>query len=281
MIKVTVVLLIGLTAALGIKRASAALRHWVLTVSLVCAVLMPALERAVPTWQLPSRITAIWHSDPIAVVIPLRTDRAHSSSAQLGFTSTAAPLVDPAGIANILWMAGTTIALLLLALGWIGVLGSRRAPRPCSRAPGRINATNGELASASGTSSCSRATTARCWQRGDGCDLVSCCPPVRATGRWNVFALCWHTSSRALAGSRTRGRIHPHVADGWWSLWRRRPRREIRHIDGALEHGEARDATRATPTQPTQEAVTQSWFPPSTGVLAMPPGIDERGCGGR
>lgn len=130
MIKVTVVLLIGLTAALGIKRASAALRHWVLTVSLVCAVLMPALERAVPTWQLPSRITAIWHSDPIAVVIPLRTDRAHSSSAQLGFTSTAAPLVDPAGIANILWIAGTTIALLLLALGWVGVsrVASRASP---------------------------------------------------------------------------------------------------------------------------------------------------------
>ena len=124
MIKVTVVLLIGLTVALGIQRASAALRHWVLTVSLVCALLMPALEQAVPTWQLPSRFTANWHRDPIAVVIPLGTDRMQLASAQSGFASSAAPIVDHAGIANILWAGGTTTALLVLVLGWVRPAGS-------------------------------------------------------------------------------------------------------------------------------------------------------------
>ena len=130
MIKVTVVLLIGLTVALGIQRASAALRHWVLTVSLVCAMLMPALEHAVPTWQLPSRFTANWHRDPIAMVIPLGADRAQSATAQSGFTSNTAPLVDQAGVASILWMAGTAAALLLLVLGWVRVsrVASRASP---------------------------------------------------------------------------------------------------------------------------------------------------------
>ena len=53
MIKLTIVLLIGLAVVAALRMSSAALRHWVLTVSIVCAAMMPGLQRVVPRWELP------------------------------------------------------------------------------------------------------------------------------------------------------------------------------------------------------------------------------------
>src|SRR5688572_33468236 len=50
-IDVTIVLAIGLTLAAALRRRSAAVRHAILTTSIICAALAPALELVLP--QLP------------------------------------------------------------------------------------------------------------------------------------------------------------------------------------------------------------------------------------
>ena len=50
---VTAVLLVALAADAMLRRQSAALRHWILTVAIFSALAAPALELALPTWTLP------------------------------------------------------------------------------------------------------------------------------------------------------------------------------------------------------------------------------------
>jgi len=57
-IKVSLVVVLGLTASALLQRRSAALRHWVLTVSIVCSAAMPLLAAVVPTWRL---VVPTWH----------------------------------------------------------------------------------------------------------------------------------------------------------------------------------------------------------------------------
>ena len=70
MIKLTIALLMGLVAVAALRKSSAALRHWLLTVSILCAALMPGLERVVPTWHLPYRGAGFWSTDRIPLEIP-------------------------------------------------------------------------------------------------------------------------------------------------------------------------------------------------------------------
>ena len=80
MIKLTIVLLVGLAAAASMRKSSAALRHWLLTVSIVCAALMPVLQRIVPTWHVPVRVAAPWTSERLALVIPLSLQHADTKT---------------------------------------------------------------------------------------------------------------------------------------------------------------------------------------------------------
>jgi hypothetical protein len=52
MIKVSLIVLAGLTAARLLRSQSAALRHWVLGTALACAAAAPAVELIVPGWTL-------------------------------------------------------------------------------------------------------------------------------------------------------------------------------------------------------------------------------------
>ena len=122
MIKLTIVLLVGLAAAAAMRKSSAALRHWVLTVSIVCAALMPVLQRIVPTWHVPVRVAAPWTSERIALVIPLSLQ--HADTKTNGFANGGADAAGGAWIAGAaagVWMAGATVGLLVLAVGWLRV----------------------------------------------------------------------------------------------------------------------------------------------------------------
>ncbi len=122
MIKLTIVLLVGLAAAAAMRKSSAALRHWLLTVSIVCAALMPVLQRIVPTWHVPVRVAAPWTSERIALVIPLSLQ--HADTKTNGFANGGADAAGGAWIAGAaagVWMAGATVGLLVLAVGWLRV----------------------------------------------------------------------------------------------------------------------------------------------------------------
>ncbi len=130
MIKLTIVLLIGLAVVAALRRSSAALRHWVLTVSIVCAAMMPGLQRVVPRWELPFRITTPWTSDPIALVVPLRVHDAQADAFPGATTKTPTRRDQANRIASVAWMTGTAVAFAALAIGWarLSRLSSRSAP---------------------------------------------------------------------------------------------------------------------------------------------------------
>ena len=52
-VKASLVLGVALAATSLLRRQSAALRHWILAVGLLCAAAMPALQWLTPAWTLP------------------------------------------------------------------------------------------------------------------------------------------------------------------------------------------------------------------------------------
>src|SRR5215204_5959205 len=52
-VDVSAVLLVALAANAVLRRQSAALRHWILTVAILSALAAPALQLTLPTWTLP------------------------------------------------------------------------------------------------------------------------------------------------------------------------------------------------------------------------------------
>jgi len=108
-IKVTIVAAIALCAASLLRRRSAAVRHWVLTIAVVCAAVMPFLQFVVPSWHLQSvsdagGVLATMTDLPVAA-----TDAAAPHAATL--LERAAPL------AGGLWLFGIAVSLLILLAG--------------------------------------------------------------------------------------------------------------------------------------------------------------------
>src|SRR5205823_10048109 len=51
-VKVSVIVLMALVARALLRRRSAAVRHWVLSVAIACAAAMPLLAAMVPAWHI-------------------------------------------------------------------------------------------------------------------------------------------------------------------------------------------------------------------------------------
>ena len=58
-IKVSLILLLALALMPLLRRRSAALRHWVLSASLLCAAVSPLAQLVVPSWRLPSGLASV------------------------------------------------------------------------------------------------------------------------------------------------------------------------------------------------------------------------------
>ena len=58
-VKVSLVLLAGLVVVGLLRRRSAAARHWVLSVAVLCALLLPAVWVVGPTWSMPSAVPPV------------------------------------------------------------------------------------------------------------------------------------------------------------------------------------------------------------------------------
>ncbi|HKC54834.1 MAG TPA: hypothetical protein VKC35_01875, partial [Vicinamibacterales bacterium] len=79
----SLILALGMLAALALRRRSAAVRHWMLAAALICASTAPIVERLTPSWTLPAP------SAPVA---------ARGPAVGVSFTALAPPraLVEPA-----------------------------------------------------------------------------------------------------------------------------------------------------------------------------------------
>src|SRR6185436_703496 len=64
-VKTSLILTMGLVAAVALHRRSAAVRHWMLAAALMCAAATPLLALVTPSWTLPA------FAAPRGVVEPL------------------------------------------------------------------------------------------------------------------------------------------------------------------------------------------------------------------
>ncbi|MPZ20301.1 MAG: TonB family protein [Luteitalea sp.] len=126
-IKVSLIVGSALLVAALLRKQSAAVRHWVLSVAIVCAVVVPLLQLVVPSWHLRSNT---W-SAPSQVAIA-RDDRvalnADSPNVSVAVRAAESNAVQPQGwelarmatagrLLGQIWMAGLAISLGVLLVG--------------------------------------------------------------------------------------------------------------------------------------------------------------------
>jgi beta-lactamase regulating signal transducer with metallopeptidase domain len=129
-VRMSLVLGIGLGAALALRHGSAALRHWVIAAAIFCSATVPVLGLVVPAWTLPHK--PIGAREPVAQIAPAAsgvasglTPRASEQPARTTspWSNRFRDLLVP------IWVAGAAINLLILlvALFRLSRLASRAA----------------------------------------------------------------------------------------------------------------------------------------------------------
>lgn len=109
---------VGLAAATLLRRRSAALRHWVLAVSLGCAGAAPILGAALPSWRVPGLVlppvASTGEPQPnVTMTFELSDD---GSEARVPPATGASAVVD-GGILAAVWLAGVVVSLATLGAG--------------------------------------------------------------------------------------------------------------------------------------------------------------------
>lgn len=126
----SVILLAGLAATALLRRHSAALRHFVLAVSLGCAAVAPLLSPLVPSWQ-PFRwpSTAVASDDDPGTTVTTRFELAHESAAPAQVPTDGPAAVGPRTLIW-LWAVGLGISLATLLAGAWRLRGLKAGARP-------------------------------------------------------------------------------------------------------------------------------------------------------
>jgi TonB family protein len=128
-IRMSLVLAIGLLAALVLRRRSAAVRHWILATAIACAAVVPILSATAPAWTLPA-------AGPAIAALGPGGDVSVSFSPAPGVKPSPAlaqPAIPPvpivtriADVAVPIWLVGALInaAILLIGMSRLTRLGS-------------------------------------------------------------------------------------------------------------------------------------------------------------
>jgi len=133
-LKVSLILLAALLLAMLLRTRSAALRHWVLSVAIVCAFSTPLLMPMAPVWHFPFTLTRNQPSP--AVSLPVPGDDVVDASSSLVRPSAGAGIPIRSARATgrqwlvWTWMTGTIVGLIALLVGltrlsWIRSRASR------------------------------------------------------------------------------------------------------------------------------------------------------------
>jgi TonB family protein len=115
MIRVTLVLALGLAAASVLRRRPAALRHWVLAATLVCAALLPLIEAVAPVWQLPLLPARAAGLAPALTLGDAPGGQATSTTARAPAAAFRTLAIVP--MVRSIWAVGIGLAFLVLATG--------------------------------------------------------------------------------------------------------------------------------------------------------------------
>ena len=119
-IKVSLVVLLGLGMWALLQKRSAALRHWLLTITIVCSAAMPLLAVVLPTWHV-----QMWNLARLGPVAPPRgtvtIDVGDGTNAIVSSKSAIERPAQPARRGRVLgavWMAGVAMSLGFLLVGF-------------------------------------------------------------------------------------------------------------------------------------------------------------------
>jgi TonB family protein len=123
-LKVSAILVAALAATMLLRRRSAALRHWVLTVALACAAAIPVLSLMTPSWQIgvgalsPAGRTNASSSVVVATTIAQEPADRHDGAAR-GTTAARAALTAPtlAVWLGLIWVGGASLHVAVLCVG--------------------------------------------------------------------------------------------------------------------------------------------------------------------
>jgi TonB family protein len=136
-IRVSIVVAIGLAASHLLRHRSAAVRHWVLAATVLCALSVPVLQAVVPAWGVPTAMVGAARRAPSPSAAPSSaagTARVDDSIEVVASRPRMSSNVAAGGRFLVpIWIAGALCGLLVLAAGvarltWIAV----RAPRIAS-----------------------------------------------------------------------------------------------------------------------------------------------------
>ena len=83
--KVSVVLLLALAVIWCLRHRSAAARHWVLSVAVACALVVPVLSAVAPTWYAP--LTDGWIPSSSVKLWPRRCAKGNGTDGARGYRS--------------------------------------------------------------------------------------------------------------------------------------------------------------------------------------------------
>ena len=120
-IKISLVTGLGLGAVMLLRRASAALRHWMLSAALLTALATPLLTRIAPTWSLPVPVAG--EAGPRVGPLPAAPGRASRVGVTTTFlaepgTPLPPPAIDATSVWLAIWLVGVAINLGGLLLGF-------------------------------------------------------------------------------------------------------------------------------------------------------------------
>jgi len=119
-LKVSLILSTALGLSMMLRGKSAALRHWVLSVGIVCAVAAPVLVAIAPEWRAPISVKTTGLTQPAVLVPPeFRAVEPTSTNVNASTSSEAVP-VRPVSMLQALmamWIGGALIALGTLTVG--------------------------------------------------------------------------------------------------------------------------------------------------------------------
>jgi TonB family protein len=127
MIKVSLIITCGLIAAVALRRQSAALRHWVLAATILCAAAAPLLERIVPSWQIDASPAAVADvQQGLALLFESAESAPPTAPSRPGEGAAAARRPNVARMLGLVWLTGAGTALFVLAVGlgrlrWLAV----------------------------------------------------------------------------------------------------------------------------------------------------------------
>ena len=137
-IRVSIVVAIGLAASHLLRHRSAAVRHWVLAATMLCALSVPVLQAIVPAWGVPTPMVGAARRAPSSSAAPssaVGTARVDDSIEVVASRPRATSSNVAAGERFLvpIWIAGALCGLLVLAAGvarltWLAL----RAPRIAS-----------------------------------------------------------------------------------------------------------------------------------------------------